>query len=149
EEPPRQKLQRIIDEAKADRPSAIQFAERLEAAGVTAVANLASTGKLNGFSFELDGIAFKGSQLGKAYGWGQLSKEVTYEQDTDRQALERFSAAARRREIDAGIAADHREDAASSADAAEPRRPSQPVGTIGPGLGVTDGREQGGDPESR
>lgn len=106
EEPPKQKLQRLIDEAKADQPSAIQFAERLEAAGVTAVANLASTGKLNGFSFEVDGIAFKGSQLGKSYAWGALSKEVMYEQARDREALERFSAAARKRAHDARVAAD-------------------------------------------
>lgn len=149
EEPPRQKLQRIIDEAKADQPTAVQFAERLEAAGVTVFANVASTGRMNGFSFELDGVAFKASQLGKSYSWGQLSKEIDYEQARDSETLKRFSAAARRREIDAGITADHREDAASPADAAEPRRPSQPVGAIGAGLGVTDGREQDRDPESR
>lgn len=146
EEPPKQKLQRIILEAKQDKPSAIQFAERLEAAGVTPVANLASTGKLNGFSFELDGIAFKGSQLGKAYGWGELSKEVTYDQTTDREALERFSAAARRRQIDAGATSGHRADAAAAADAREPRRLGQSAGAVGPSASQPERREQGGDP---
>lgn len=149
EEPPRQKLQRIIDEAKQGNPSAVQFAERLEAAGVTAVANLAKTGKMNGFSFEIDGIPFKGSQLGKSYGWGQLSKEVTYDQATDREELERFSSAARRSEIDQGATEGDREHAAAPTDAAEPGRPSEPARAPGAVVGIADRREPGRDPAGR
>ncbi|WP_325071805.1 relaxase/mobilization nuclease domain-containing protein [Pantoea agglomerans] len=43
---------------------------------ITAKASIASTGKMNGFSFEYAGIAFKASQLGKAYSWSSLSKRV-------------------------------------------------------------------------
>jgi len=43
---------------------------------ITAKASIASTGKMNGFSFEYAGIAFKASQLGKAYSWSSLSKKV-------------------------------------------------------------------------
>lgn len=149
DEPPRQRLQRIIDEARQGSPTAPQFAERLEAAGVTPVANLASTGKLNGFSFEIDGVAFKGSQLGKFYGWGALSKDVIYDQTTDREALERFSAAARRSEEHQGATTDHREDAAPPADAAEPGRSSEPARAPGPVVGITDRREPGRDPAGR
>lgn len=116
EEPPRQKLQRIIDEAKADRPTAVQFVERLKAAGVTAVAHVASTGRMNGFSFEIDGIAFKGSQLGKAYAWGQLSKEVSYEQTRDSEALRQHSAAARNSANDSAATENDRSDTASATD---------------------------------
>ena len=95
EQPPKLKLQNIIDEAlNAGDLTAVQLAEILSIAGVQVRANLASTGTFNGFSYELDGIAFKGSALGKNYSWGQLQKRgVTYEQDRDREQLTRFTPA--------------------------------------------------------
>lgn len=145
EEPARQKLQRIIDEAKADKPSAVQFAESLEMAGVTVIANLAGTGRLNGFSFEIDGVAFKGSQLGKSYAWGLLSKEVVYEQARDCEGLRRFSAAVRRSENNERATKDHRADAAPVADEAEFGRSSESVGAFSSVAGHVDGGKQGGD----
>lgn len=59
-EPPKVKLQRLIDAAVADAPSAVEMAERLEAEGVMVVANLATTGTLNGFNFGVDGAFSKG-----------------------------------------------------------------------------------------
>lgn len=95
EQPPKLKLQNIIDEAlKAGDLTAVQFAETLELSGVQVRANLASTGRFNGFSYEVDGVAFKGSSLGKSYSWGQLQKRgVSYEQARDSEELARFSAA--------------------------------------------------------
>lgn len=91
--PPRQKLQRLIDGALAGNPSAPKFVERLTAAGVKVQPNLASTGRCNGFSFELDGIAHKGSALGKSYSWGGLQqKGMSYEQERDYAALGRYRA---------------------------------------------------------
>jgi len=91
EEPPRQRLQRLLDAAVADAPSVVELAERLESEGVSVRANLASTGTFNGFSFELAGVPFKGSDLGKGYSWkGLQAKGVTYEQVRDRESLERF-----------------------------------------------------------
>ncbi|HEX5394074.1 MAG TPA: relaxase/mobilization nuclease domain-containing protein, partial [Rhodocyclaceae bacterium] len=87
-EPPRQKLRRLIDAAKADRPTAAEFSRRLSVAGVGVRANIASTGRLNGFSFELDGIKFKASQLGDKYKWSLLQKEISYDQTRDRAGLE-------------------------------------------------------------
>lgn len=52
------------------------FIRELQKLRITATANIASTGKMNGFSFEYAGIAFKGSQLGKAFTWANLSKRV-------------------------------------------------------------------------
>lgn len=95
EQPPKLKLQNIIDEAlSSGELTAVQLAETLSIAGVQVRANLASTGRFNGFSYELDGVAFKGSSLGKAYSWGGLQKRgVTYEQDRDREQLTRFTPA--------------------------------------------------------
>lgn len=91
--PPRQKLQRLIDGALAGNPSAPQFVERLTAAGVKVQPNLASTGRCNGLSFELDGVTFKGSDLGKSYSWSGLQqKGMSYEQERDYAALGRYRA---------------------------------------------------------
>ncbi|MGD9710264.1 MAG: relaxase/mobilization nuclease domain-containing protein [Halothiobacillaceae bacterium] len=91
EEPPRIALQRIIDQVLAGGPiSAPAFVERLAEVGVTARANVVSTGRMNGFGFELGGIYFKGSQLGDSYKWKGLQKRgVTYEQDRDSDELRR------------------------------------------------------------
>ena len=52
------------------------FIHALQKQSITAIANVASTGKMNGFSFEYGGITFKASQLGKAYGWSNLSHQI-------------------------------------------------------------------------
>lgn len=95
EQPPKLKLQNLIDEALSNGElTAVQFAETLEMTGVAVKANLASTGTFNGFSYEIDGIAFKGSKLGKAYGLSGIKERgVTYEQDRDYQGLQRFATA--------------------------------------------------------
>jgi hypothetical protein len=91
EQTPRQRLQQTIDEAVKDAPNAAEFAQRLEAAGVTVRANVASTGRMNGFSFEVDGLAYKGADLGAAYKWKALQdRGVTYDQARDGEALARF-----------------------------------------------------------
>ncbi|NET29964.1 relaxase/mobilization nuclease domain-containing protein [Okeania sp. SIO1I7] len=89
--PPRIQLQELIDEAVVGNPTAPEFAQRLEDAGVIVRAGIASTGRMGGFSFELDGLAFKGSKLGKAYGWGGLQKRgVNYDAERDAEGLERY-----------------------------------------------------------
>lgn len=96
-EPTRQRLQRLIDAAAADKPTTGKFLERLIIAGVSIKTNVASTGRMNGFSYELDGVAFKASDLGKAYGWQQFQRRIDYEQVRDSEALGRYSTAARDR----------------------------------------------------
>lgn len=115
-EPPRQQLQRLLDEAIKDKPTAPELAERLQAAGVGVRANIASTGRMNGFSFELQGIQFKSSDLGKGYTWGSLQTAgVTYEQTRDSAGLERFKPATANRAKREDVAAEHGPDAASHA----------------------------------
>jgi hypothetical protein len=83
----RQQLQDLVNAASTDHPTVVQFCERLHAAGVQARANVASTGTMNGFSFELKGISIKGSSLGDQYRWASLQKLVTYDQAKDYAGL--------------------------------------------------------------
>jgi hypothetical protein len=92
---PKNKLKRLIDQIVANRPSALELCERLETLGVEVRANLATTGKLNGFTFTINDVKFKGSSLGKAYAWSGLQERgVTYEPGRDKEGLERFKTSA-------------------------------------------------------
>ncbi|MFZ6772884.1 relaxase/mobilization nuclease domain-containing protein [Undibacterium sp. SXout7W] len=73
-EPPRERLQLLIDDALKRNPTASQFAQFLTGKGVKVIANIAATGKMNGFSFSLDGVSFSGSKLGDKYKWSSLLK---------------------------------------------------------------------------
>lgn len=78
---PKKSLQQIIDKSLADTPDLLTFIKRLEEAEVGWTANVASTGKMNGFSFSYRDIAFKASQLGKGYSWANLQKQLNYNPD--------------------------------------------------------------------
>ncbi|EDX9712995.1 relaxase/mobilization nuclease domain-containing protein, partial [Salmonella enterica subsp. salamae] len=78
---PKEALLRIIDKSLVGKPDLLTFIKRLEEAEVSWKANIASTGKMNGFSFEYTGIAFKASQLGKSYSWANLSNRLNYNPD--------------------------------------------------------------------
>lgn len=94
ESPSRLVLADLIDQAISDKPTASVFAERLVLAGVDIKANF-SKNKLNGFSFFIDGIPFKGSQVGKQYsGKALFDRGLTYEQDRDYAQLKQYSSAA-------------------------------------------------------
>ncbi|AUU09568.1 relaxase/mobilization nuclease domain-containing protein [Serratia marcescens] len=75
---PKAALQTCIDNVLANRPDLLSFIQQLEQVGVTCQPNIASTGKMNGFSFEFQGIAFKASQLGKRYAWSNIQTLIDY-----------------------------------------------------------------------
>ncbi|EGO4651753.1 relaxase/mobilization nuclease domain-containing protein [Escherichia coli] len=77
----KKQLQVILDKSLADTPDLLTFIKRLEEAEVSWTANVASTGKMNGFSFSYRDIAFKASQLGKGYSWANLQKQLSYNPD--------------------------------------------------------------------
>lgn len=84
ETPARVQLQDKVGAAIAGGATIKEFVERLHASGVNVRPNLASTGKMNGFSFELGGVAMKGSDLGKAYTFSGLQKSgLDYSQSRD------------------------------------------------------------------
>ena len=88
--PPRMVCQEAIDVIlqKEGVMSAPVFIKRLEALGVRAVPSVASTGTMNGFSFECEGVSFTGSKLGDGYKWAKLQlKGVEYVKDRDFEEL--------------------------------------------------------------
>lgn len=86
--PPKLKLQALIDSALEAQKSASLFVTTLEMAGVDVIPALSPSGKLNGFVFVLDGVAFKGSQLGKDYGLkGLLSRGLSYDKGREYEEL--------------------------------------------------------------
>lgn len=143
EAPVRMRLQEIIDAALDGEPrTVIAFIDQMEAAGVTAVPNVASTGKMNGFSFQLDGVAFKASQLGKAYGWKSLQERgIEYEQERDGAELGARADAIKRRiaEIDGGVAAGAGAEAGPAGAGPEHDQPEIRRELGGDGADATDG----------
>ncbi|ECQ8396135.1 relaxase/mobilization nuclease domain-containing protein [Salmonella enterica] len=75
---PKSQLQALIDNALTHRPDLLTFVRLLEQEGVSCKPNIATTGKMNGFSFQYQGIAFKASQLGKKYGWSSLQALIDF-----------------------------------------------------------------------
>lgn len=150
EEPPRQKLQRLLDEAMEGRPTVLQFAERMEAAGVVVIANMAkTTDKMNGFSFRIDGVPFSATQAGDKYKWSRLTKVIDYDEARDSAGLRQYTVAARADRNDQAATESDRAHAASAPDAAEPRRLSEPDRAVGTGVGNSNGREPSRDRAGR
>ena len=89
-QPPRMVCQEAIDAVLQSEGvmSAPEFIKRLEALGVRAVPSVASTGTMNGFSFEAEGVSFTGSKLGEGYKWAKLQlKGVEYVKNRDFEDL--------------------------------------------------------------
>ncbi|MEQ9938695.1 relaxase/mobilization nuclease domain-containing protein [Pectobacterium polonicum] len=84
---PKSVIQEALEELLAGKPSTTEFVTQLVARNITVVPNIASTGKMNGFSFEYQGIAFKASQLGKGYSWSTLQDKLDYQQERDNAFL--------------------------------------------------------------
>ncbi|WP_410010022.1 relaxase/mobilization nuclease domain-containing protein [Pantoea agglomerans] len=89
EKPPKIVIQGAVDAVLTffDEITIEDFIGELQKQNILAIANVASTGKMNGFSFEYGGVAFKASQLGKAYSWSNLSKRVIMAQPVEDVAL--------------------------------------------------------------
>ncbi len=65
-------IQEAIDTLITSKISEERFVQQLAAQKIRAIPTRASTGKMNGFSFEYAKISFKASQLGKKYSWKNL-----------------------------------------------------------------------------
>ena len=83
-------LQDLIDEVTQDNPSMPEFVERLQQQGVEVQVRLTRTGFSKGISYHLDGVAFSGTQLGKAYTFSGLQKYrgVSYDKGRDNALIE-------------------------------------------------------------
>ncbi|WP_238343232.1 relaxase/mobilization nuclease domain-containing protein [Pantoea eucalypti] len=85
EKPSKKVIQEAVDAILTffDTITIEDFIYELQKQNISAKANIASTGKMNGFSFEHQGVAFKASQLGKAYSWSNMSKRITVTDPTE------------------------------------------------------------------
>ncbi|HLO51819.1 MAG TPA: relaxase/mobilization nuclease domain-containing protein [Kamptonema sp.] len=86
----RVQLQDLIDEVTQDKPTMPELVEQLQQQGVEVQIRLTRTGLIKGISYKLDGVAFSGSQLGKAYTFSGLQKyrSVSYDQGRDNALIE-------------------------------------------------------------
>lgn len=91
---PKTFLQNTIDEILTSANDILGFVEALHEHGITPIPNIATSGRMNGFSFEYGGIAFKASQLGKTYSWANLQEKLRYEPERDNPILFALKAAA-------------------------------------------------------
>lgn len=93
---PKTFLQDTIDTLLRTHNDIPSFVEALHNNGITPLPNISSTGRMNGFSFEYAGIAFKASQLGKAYSWATLQEKLRYAPERDNPLLFSLKAPAMR-----------------------------------------------------
>lgn len=91
---PKTFLQNTIDEILTNANDISGFVEALAENGIATIPNISSTDRMNGFSFEYSGIAFKASQLGKSYSWANLQKKLLYEPERDNPLLLTLKASA-------------------------------------------------------
>ncbi|MDP9524526.1 relaxase/mobilization nuclease domain-containing protein [Pseudomonas putida] len=114
EQPLRYKLAAQIDLALQNQPTAVQFVERLHALGITAKPNF-SKETLNGFSFVIEGVPFKGSQIGNQYkGQALFQRGMTYDHAREAEALRNLTGPA------TASAVDHAAPGAAEAAGFEP-----------------------------
>lgn len=94
----RLKLQNIIDAAtpETEQIPVQSFCKTLMKSGVTPIPNVTKEGKVNGFAFSIDGIKFKGSQLGEDYNWNKVLSNKVLATEDDAQYLLKLKRAATR-----------------------------------------------------
>ena len=94
----RLRLQDLLGRAAAGGPTMSQFLARLEGAGVEVVPRVAKTGHVSGISYRLDGVAFRGSALGRAYSWRGVQERLGVDHRPERD-LPAVRKAAERAEV--------------------------------------------------
>jgi hypothetical protein len=88
EQPPgrtiKEELQQTIDRARVDSPQMPTLIMRLQQAGISVRTGFTRNGKSKGISYEKDGQAFSGTQLGAAYTFPGLQKHLGVDYQTER-----------------------------------------------------------------
>ncbi|MBD2168389.1 relaxase/mobilization nuclease domain-containing protein [Calothrix membranacea FACHB-236] len=92
EESVRVRLQRSLDQATHDHPTMSELIERSQQQGINVRVGYTRTGKVKGISYQLDGVAFSGTHLGKAYTFPGLQKHrgVNYSPKRDDQRIQKL-----------------------------------------------------------
>ena len=77
-----------IDGLLSRKPSATDFVNGLEAAGIDVRPNIASTGKMSGFAYSIGDVLVTAKSLGKSYTWANLLRAgLSFKADRDIPAL--------------------------------------------------------------
>ena len=117
-------VQEAVDNALNDAPTVSEFISRLEDSGIDVKANVASTGRVNGLSYQIDNVKVTSKSLGRGYTWKSLQERgLDYEPSRDLETLrERAGAAAARRatESASAVTEDDRPNASVAVGASEP-----------------------------
>jgi Protein of unknown function (DUF3991) len=93
EQPPgriiKEELQQTIDRARVDNPQMPTLIMRLQQAGISVRTGFTRNGKSKGISYEKDGQAFSGTQLGAAYTFPGLQKHrgIDYQPERDDEPI--------------------------------------------------------------
>ncbi|MBD2359026.1 relaxase/mobilization nuclease domain-containing protein [Tolypothrix sp. FACHB-123] len=96
EQPPgrtiKEELQQTIDNASVDNPQMPELIMRLQQSGISVRTGFTRNGKSKGISYEKDGIAFSGTQLGAAYTFPGLQKHrgIDYQPQRDEARIEQL-----------------------------------------------------------
>lgn len=92
EESVRMQLQRSLNKATQSPLTMPQLIEQLQQKGVSVRVSNHNTGEIKGISYELNGIAFSGTHLGKAYTFVGLQKYrgVDYDSHRDNQLIKKL-----------------------------------------------------------
>ncbi|EAR9947408.1 relaxase/mobilization nuclease domain-containing protein [Salmonella enterica] len=101
EQCPKGIIQNALNELLDTRQSITDFVQQLVAQNIRPIPNIASSGRMNGFSFEYNGIAFKASQLGKGYSWSALQSRIDYQQERDNAFLFKLKSSVRETSVSA------------------------------------------------
>lgn len=91
EVPVKVQLQQILSLTTSNKPSLNEFINELSSYGVN-VNFHHNSNKVFGISYELDGVAFKGSSLGKGYTWNAIKQQIKYENERDFESVSAASA---------------------------------------------------------
>jgi len=81
----RERLQGMLDEVTQSQPTMVEAIAHLQQRGVNVKVWYTKAGQARGISYELDGVAFSGTKLGRAYTFPGLQKHrgVSYEPERD------------------------------------------------------------------
>ncbi|MDZ8263520.1 relaxase/mobilization nuclease domain-containing protein [Nostoc sp. ChiQUE01b] len=92
EESVRVRLQRSLDQATHDHPTMPELIEREQQQGINIRVVYTRTGIVKGISYQLDGVAFSGTHLGKAYTFPGLQKHrgVNYNPKRDDKRIQKL-----------------------------------------------------------
>jgi hypothetical protein len=83
----RKELQGIVTQAMKGNPTMSEFVQRLESRGVTLKANVQSTERISGLSYQIRDRVMKGSDLGKSFTAAAVQKAVSYDPKRDLPSL--------------------------------------------------------------